>query len=131
MKEKFVALMLRPLGLYKVNRAYLREEKKQLADIEASLSVAVRAASGGSEVVGALRGNDPVKAAAGLLKFCEIDDKAGRLKDVQAKIAKGASPSAAVAAVRGSGLTADMVAAARGELTDRCRKFADLKKSSF
>ena len=111
MREKFIAMMLKPFGLYKVNRAYLREESQQLKEIETSLSAAARVAEAGTLVIAALKSGDATKAAERFLKLSQADDQAGK---TQAKVAGGAAVT-------------EIVGATRAEITDRCHKIADLE----
>ena len=110
MREKFIAMMLKPFGLYKVNRAYLREESQQLKEIETSLSAAARVAEAGTLVIAALKSGDATKAAERFLKLSQAGDQAGK---TQAKAGEVAMT--------------EIVGVTRAEITDRCHKMADLE----
>ena len=113
MSQGFFGKVLKPFGLYRVNADYIKAERKDLSEINASLAAASRAVDSGSQVVSALKSDSPQKAVSTILKIAAPDDQSIRLKEAQVRLQGGEELKAVIAAVRSPELGEEIAGALR------------------
>lgn len=121
-----VLKILKLVGLYKVNDAYLASVNEKLDAIEGDLGGIAEIADSGSQIVDALNAGDKPKAVEAAMEFCKIDDEVKELKDIQAKVKAGETMEAAVAAADGPALTKELVSSVLREVADHYEKVTGL-----
>ena len=127
MAGNLVAMILKPLGLYKVNGEYLKSVNEKLGDIEADLGSVAAVSNSSSQVINALAWDDATKAVEVGLEFCKIDDEVKELKEIERRIeTEKQTVDAAVAAANVPTLIKEIVESTKKEITEHCDKVTDL-----
>ena len=104
-----VSGILKPLGLYKVNDAYLAPVNDKLSAAAQEADAVEQDAHACGEILDAINADDIEKAVGLALEFFEIDDEVAELNDIRSKVKAGEILPAAVAAKNGPALIQEMV----------------------
>ncbi len=121
-----VGKILKLVGLYKVNKEYMKSVDEKLETAEGDITAIAEVVDSGSQLIDALSAGDNAKAVEVALEFCKIDDEVKELKEIQGKVKAGESIQAAVAAADGPALTKELVESTLREVADHFEKITGL-----